>query len=73
MASFLRTGPSEQQSTANFHPADRHDDLGPERKSQLGTFRTSWHMIDHDIGLKVGKIMLEKSLLPVGLENTKPC
>lgn len=40
---------------------------------QLGTYHTYWHMVDHDVGLKVGKIILEKSLPPWDFGNTKPC
>lgn len=79
MASFLRTGTPEQQSIAIFHLIDSHD--GPEMDQrwtreeiapELGTFHTSWHMVDMGLALKLKKNKqknphLEKSLPPVGL------
>lgn len=71
-ASFLRAGTAEQQSTAIFHPALAGMMILDQRRNhsiapQLETFCISWQVVDRDINLKVGKIILEKSLLPMGL------
>lgn len=70
VVSYLRPGTPEQQSAAIFYPAVTGVMILEQRRNhsivpQLGTYHNSWHVVHRDIGLKVGKMMLVRSLLPL--------